>query len=156
PNLHVTITLTRGTAGSHRQGRLTKDVLADILGQTPAGPIYLCGPESMMRDVRAALLSLGLSEPSIRTEAFVSPKANTSTTEPGGDHEIAFEQQGIVARAPRGLTLLEAAENAGVALPFECRAGICGQCKVKLLRGEVTMASEDALSPAEKIEGVVL
>jgi ferredoxin-NADP reductase len=156
PNLHVTITLTRGAASPHRQGRLDKEALTEILGGAPAGPIYLCGPEAMMREVRATLLSLGVSEPSIRTEAFVSPKASSASATDGDAQEIAFEQQGIVTSAPRGLTILEAAENAGLTLPFECRSGICGQCKVKLLRGEVTMDSEDALSPAEKADGLVL
>jgi ferredoxin-NADP reductase/DMSO/TMAO reductase YedYZ heme-binding membrane subunit len=53
-------------------------------------------------------------------------------------------------------TLLEASELAGVDLPFECRSGICGQCKIKLLAGAVMMDAEDALSPAEKATGWVL
>jgi CDP-4-dehydro-6-deoxyglucose reductase len=32
-------------------------------------------------------------------------------------------------------TLLEAAQRAGVALPYSCRAGVCGSCKATLLQG---------------------
>ncbi len=53
-------------------------------------------------------------------------------------------------------TLLETAEGASIDIPFECRAGICGQCKTRLVAGRVTMDSEDALSPAEKARGLIL
>ncbi|MEO8746284.1 MAG: 2Fe-2S iron-sulfur cluster-binding protein [Rhodanobacter sp.] len=33
-------------------------------------------------------------------------------------------------------TVLEAAQRAGVALPYSCRAGVCGRCKAALLKGE--------------------
>jgi CDP-4-dehydro-6-deoxyglucose reductase len=34
-----------------------------------------------------------------------------------------------------GETVLEAAQRAGVALPYSCRAGVCGSCKAILLEG---------------------
>lgn len=35
-----------------------------------------------------------------------------------------------------GETVLEAAQRAGVALPYSCRAGVCGSCKAILLDGQ--------------------
>ena len=55
-----------------------------------------------------------------------------------------------IAPTEERLTLLEAAEAAGVDLPFECRSGVRGQCKVRLVEGEVKMATEDALSRSWK------
>ncbi|EIL87169.1 2Fe-2S iron-sulfur cluster-binding protein [Rhodanobacter sp. 115] len=34
-----------------------------------------------------------------------------------------------------GETVLEAAQRAGIALPYSCRAGVCGSCKATLLAG---------------------
>lgn len=34
--------------------------------------------------------------------------------------------------------LLEQLENQGIRIPYSCRAGICGSCRVQLLEGEVT------------------
>lgn len=34
-----------------------------------------------------------------------------------------------------GETVLEAAQRAGIALPYSCRAGVCGSCKATLLKG---------------------
>jgi len=57
---------------------------------------------------------------------------------------------------PPRQTLLETAEAAGIDIAFECRAGICGQCKTKLLAGRVAMDSEDALTAGEKARGFIL
>ena len=50
----------------------------------------------------------------------------------------------------------QAAEASSIDLPFECRSGICGQCKTRLLSGSVVMDSEDALTANEKANGWIL
>src|SRR5262249_53242897 len=67
-----------------------------------------------------------------------------------------FARSGRRATVAAESTLLEASEAVGVNLPFECRSGICGQCKVRLLEGNVVMDSEDAISRSEKDAGWVL
>ena len=54
-----------------------------------------------------------------------------------------------------GDTVLSALEKAGYALPNNCRAGACGECKVKVRAGEFDqgMVLDMALSPAERQEG---
>ncbi len=53
-------------------------------------------------------------------------------------------------------TLLEQAEDNGVALPYNCRAGFCGMCKVVLEAGQVKTLADHALSPEDKDAGHVL
>jgi len=57
---------------------------------------------------------------------------------------------------PPGMTLLEAAENAGVSIDYSCRVGTCGTCKTKLVSGSVTMEVEEGLEPGEKEQGWIL
>lgn len=54
-----------------------------------------------------------------------------------------------------GDTVLTAVERAGYALPNNCRAGACGECKVKVLQGEFAqgVVLDMALSPAEREQG---
>ncbi len=54
-----------------------------------------------------------------------------------------------------GDTVLGALEAAGYALPNNCRAGACGECKTKVLDGEVDqgMVLDMALSPEERADG---
>ena len=42
-------------------------------------------------------------------------------------------------------TLLEQLENQGIRIPYSCRAGICGSCRVQLLEGEVTPLKKSAM-----------
>ncbi|HEY4211731.1 MAG TPA: 2Fe-2S iron-sulfur cluster-binding protein [Steroidobacteraceae bacterium] len=53
-------------------------------------------------------------------------------------------------------TILEAAERAGIALPFSCRGGVCATCRTKLVQGEVTMDENYALEEWELEAGYIL
>lgn len=53
-------------------------------------------------------------------------------------------------------TLLENGEDAGLILPYSCRAGMCGRCKAKLVSGDVEQPSSNGLTAQEKQEGYVL
>ena len=57
-----------------------------------------------------------------------------------------------------GETILEAVLREGIAFPYECRNGGCGQCKCKVLYGPVDQGphQESALSAAERRQGMVL
>jgi ferredoxin len=57
---------------------------------------------------------------------------------------------------PADLTVLEAAEECGVTIPFECRSGICGQCKTRLISGKVVMEVQDALTGSDRARGIML
>ncbi len=53
-------------------------------------------------------------------------------------------------------SLLELAEEHDIDLDYSCRSGSCGECKVKLLKGEVEMDEDEGLEPEEKAQGYVL
>lgn len=53
-------------------------------------------------------------------------------------------------------TLLEQGEDAGLMLPYSCRAGMCGRCKIKVDSGDVEQSSTDGLSEKDKEQGYVL
>ena len=52
--------------------------------------------------------------------------------------------------------VLDAALNAGLDLPFSCKAGVCCTCKAKVLCGEVMMDKNFTLEAAEVDQGFVL
>ena len=70
------------------------------------------------------------------------------TLQPGGH---AFDTDGSE-------TILEAALDAGLTLPYGCRNGACGACKGKVVAGRVDhgAAQESALSAAERDAGMAL
>lgn len=53
-------------------------------------------------------------------------------------------------------TILEQGEAAGMLLPYSCRGGMCGRCKIKLTSGDVKQLATDGLSDDEQKQGFVL
>jgi glycine betaine catabolism B len=171
PNLRVRFMVTRDPrpaavdpSGLVVHGQITAETIATFVPDLRSGPVFLCGPAPMMTAMRKTLLALGVADADIRQEAFVShPDAieesaggDAAAPLPDGETAIVFRRAGCTVEAAPGQTVLEAAEDAGVAIPFECRAGICGQCKTPLVSGRVAMDVQDALSAADRARGLVL
>ncbi|TGD44470.1 hypothetical protein C9F10_08875, partial [Salmonella enterica subsp. enterica serovar Poona] len=41
--------------------------------------------------------------------------------------------------------LVDQLENQGIRIPYSCRAGICGCCRIRLLEGEVSPLKKSAM-----------
>lgn len=52
--------------------------------------------------------------------------------------------------------ILEAAERAGLDLPFSCRAGVCSTCRARLVSGSARMEHNVALEDWEVEAGYIL
>jgi len=50
---------------------------------------------------------------------------------------------------------LDSAANAGLDVPFSCKAGVCATCRAKLLEGEVRMTRNFALEKGELESGFI-
>lgn len=72
--------------------------------------------------------------------------------------QITVQPSGRQFAAPTDSTILSAAIQAGVNLPYGCKDGACGTCKCKKLSGEVLhdSYSDNALSAQELADGYVL
>ena len=71
--------------------------------------------------------------------------------------KIEFSMSGRTAEIDEQFkNILELAESNGVQIPSDCRVGVCGTCKTKLLSGEVRMETEDGLSEEDKSRGMIL
>ena len=151
------------------QGYLDAASLSAFVPELSALPVFLCGPLPMMQAVREVLVTLGVPNTDILTEEFASPKASSSETADsiadvanfkmlplGNTATVSFAKSGQTTEIDATNTILEAAEQAGVSLPFECRSGICGQCKVKCSSGKVHMSSRDAITKLEESQGYIL
>ncbi len=68
---------------------------------------------------------------------------------------IVIQPSGAAVACSQGDTVLMALEKAGYALPNNCRAGACGECKVKVLSGQFDqgMVLDMALSQDERRQG---
>ena len=70
---------------------------------------------------------------------------------------LHIEPLGRALPIPTGLSLLEAADAAGVRLPRSCRNGTCRVCRCRLVAGTVRYRIDwPGLSAEERAEGDVL
>ena len=118
----------------------------------------------MADSAKAELLAAGVPADRIKIESFTPSAAvnkdvgATPADEMSGAVAamVTFEQSGKTAQMAAHQTVLEVAEANGVTIDFQCRAGICGTCRCKLLSGQVTMDVRDALSEADEADGYIL
>jgi CDP-4-dehydro-6-deoxyglucose reductase len=73
-------------------------------------------------------------------------------------HQITIQPSGHVYQVAEQETILSAAIDAGLNLPYGCRNGACGACKGKVLSGELDYGDyqPSTLSDAEKQAGLAL
>ena len=130
---------------------------------------FLCGPDTMIDSVREGLVGLGVEQTRIHSEHFTSEGVRQKQDLHEGvglkpDPQQTQTQVTVVmdgrrrsfAMASDGTTVLEAAEDAGLELPYSCRAGVCSTCRTRVVRGAVTMMTNYALEPWEVEAGYVL
>jgi uncharacterized protein YcbX/ferredoxin len=82
---------------------------------------------------------------SVMSENIVPKKVN-----------IVFDSWNKTHKGNTQEPILEQGESAGLILPYSCRGGMCGRCKIKLINGEVKQLADDGLTDDEKAEGYVL
>jgi ring-1,2-phenylacetyl-CoA epoxidase subunit PaaE len=153
------------------QGRIDGDkVQAIIDALLPVGSmdeVFICGPEAMIEATEQALpagVPPTASAPSASPPARRRPpRSRPIPTLPrkqaaakdialtivldGKEHELHIGADEHV---------LDAALDAGLDLPFSCKAGVCCTCRAKVLCGEVVMDKNFTLEADEVKQGFVL
>ena len=69
---------------------------------------------------------------------------------------IHFNKQQFTIPVPYKTTLLQAALDKGIALPYSCKGGACTTCICKTTRGKVVMPANYKIFDAEILRGVTL
>jgi ferredoxin-NADP reductase/mono/diheme cytochrome c family protein len=140
------------------RGRIDHEFIRKGVPEMAGARFFLCGPPPFMDAARGILAELGVPPEHVRQETFggagAAPKPHPGSA--GGGNSVEFVRSGKTGMVPEGQTLLEAAADAGVAIPSACRQGQCGTCKTKLLDGEVRMTAEQGLDAESKSRGFVL
>ena len=155
-------------------GRLDAERLERVLTSlAPVGPdhpvdhAWLCGPHRMVQDARTVLGRLGLGAEQVHAELFFvdepPPELVRATAAPGAGAGRATSEATVVldglsstSTVARDRPLLDSAQETRADLPFACRGGVCGTCRALVREGEVEMARNYALEPAEVESGFVL
>lgn len=178
--INVTSSRVARAGWSGMTGRISAPMLELVAPDLRERDVYLCGPEGFSAAAKALLTEMGfdlarfhyesfggvrtgtdnkhLPPPAKTTSAAVpAPKVQAPAAPPEQlDFTVEFAKAGKTVKAGSKLPLLDLAEANDVELNYGCRSGSCGDCKVKVLRGEVHMEVDDGLDKADRAAGYVL
>lgn len=127
--------------------------------------LYTCGPIDYMDVCRITLLNLGFSQDQIKRETFVLPEDEVDeddTTEKKVKHTntytvvLNFANNVYQLAVPYNKTILDAALENDIKLPYSCHAGICSTCTATCIKGGVEMDYNEVLMDDEIAAGRVL
>ena len=148
-----------------------RQLIGTLLPAASMDEVFICGPEAMIEATEAALLDAGVPRERVYTERFTSPRLEemspevrrAAITQPdpeaptgqvaltvvidGKSHEMSMR---------RDQHVLDVALNAGLDLPYSCKAGVCCTCRAKVLHGAVSMDKNFTLEGEEMAQGFVL
>ena len=150
----------------HVDGDNTKEILSEVVnGNFDDAEYYVCGPEGFMHAVLQALEEQGIPGKQIHRESFYTadePAKKSSEAADDSGKTASFEVTILLdgeeykVQVPPEKTILEAALDENIDMPFSCQSGVCTACRGKLLEGELHRGDEDGLSNEEIEEGYVL
>jgi len=126
---------------------------------------YTCGPIDYMVTCRITLLNLGFDITQIKRETFVMPEDEVDeddTTEKEAKdtntYSVVLNLKGEEYRlsVPYNKTILNAALEQNIDVPYSCKAGICSTCTANCIKGGVRMDYNEILMDDEIAAGRVL
>jgi ring-1,2-phenylacetyl-CoA epoxidase subunit PaaE len=168
------------------EGRITGDKVeafaASLFKPGEVAHFFLCGPGSMIKETRNALLALGVSREKVHHEFFApgggayrkattgsDPLPPPSLPDPtslreGSDPARAAGTEAIAIldgirhhfTVPPGGQVVDAALAAGIRVPYSCKGGMCCTCRARLIEGKAEMLTNYSLEPWEIERGFIL
>lgn len=155
-------------------GRIDREKCAALFAgpvdATDADEVFLCGPLGMVSDAQAALNDAGVPDSRVHVELFTpadgaAEKAQQERANSMSEEDLAKQRKvtliydGIESDlrvATDGPPILDVAMENRADLPYSCKGGMCCTCRCKVLKGDVEMDVNYALTPEETEAGFVL
>jgi len=155
------------------QGRIdgdkVREIIKALLPVASMDEVFICGPDAMIIATEDALQQAGVPADRIRTERFTvglpagaNPVGTGATAAAAAQAEKDIALTVVLDGKEHELAIgpdehvLDAALNAGLDLPFSCKAGVCCTCRAKVLDGTVVMDKNFTLEAPEVAQGFVL
>lgn len=129
---------------------------------------FLCGPDTLIKDVRAKLMDLGLARERVHFEFFragseaeqrrapVKREAVLGADAQGADVTVIVDGARHSFKLPEGTHVVDAAAAAGIRVPYSCKGGMCCTCRARIVEGKAEMSRNFSLEPWEVEQGFVL
>lgn len=168
--LKIVYTLSQPKEGWYGQtGRISESVIQDTLEYLkPVSPfddtqVFMCGPQEMMDQITRIIQPQGVPKENIHRESFSS--SVDELTKQANVEKLEMTERKVILHldgdrfevvVPPGTTILDAALDADIDMPYSCQSGLCTACRGKCVTGKVHMDEREGLLDEEIEEGYVL
>ncbi len=129
---------------SHDDGEAF-DLTAEFAALPADGEVYICGPLGLLEAAKTAWRTAGRPASRLRYEVFGD---NGRFAEQPFEVDVAGFGTTVAVRADQ--TMLEALQEAGVPMIFDCRRGECGLCAVKIVSSTSELDHRDVFFSQEE------
>ncbi|GAB2762662.1 2Fe-2S iron-sulfur cluster-binding protein [Salinimicrobium soli] len=133
-------------------------VLKNRFKDTTFTRFYLCGPEEMINHVTDILLENEVKKETILFELFSTEVEGEVKSDLEGETQltIVVDDEETSFSMPKNSTVLQAALDQGIDVPYSCQGGICSSCVARIIEGKAEMEKNSILVDSEIEEGLVL
>jgi ring-1,2-phenylacetyl-CoA epoxidase subunit PaaE len=155
--------LSRPLHAQHKPHRLNNALLEGLIRAThhlnDTTLFYTCGPLLFMKMVEFTVRVMGFAAEQVRKENFtvdtIPPPPFTLEPAPR-QVTVHYGQETFRFTSAWPRTILQAALDNHIALPYSCRGGRCSSCVARCVSGSVKMSINDVLTDKDMREGLVL
>lgn len=168
----LTIVYLWSTGKNLAMARLNRELLETLVTKHLSVPkedalVYCCGPADYMLMCRITLLTMGFKQEQLKKETFLLPEDEaddddaTLQQEKNTDRStytvtLNIEGDNHTFSVPFPLSVLDAALQQKLDIPYSCKAGMCGSCSATCTEGKVKMRYNEVLTDREVERGRVL
>ena len=141
-------------------GRIDSGFINQVLKQHSSidfEKVLLCGPEKMIQSATELLKSESFNENQILYELFYSEASEKNTvSSKNSKATIIYDDETLTLEVPKNMTILDAALQKNIDVPYSCQGGVCSSCIAKVSSGSASMLQNNILTDSEIEEGLVL
>ena len=111
----------------------------------------------MIKNSSETLEKMSINKESILYELFHSSEnEKNKVSNSGSSATLIYDDETISLDIPKEMTILDAALQKNIDVPYSCQGGVCSSCIAKISSGTATMIQNNILTESEIEEGLVL
>lgn len=143
-------------------GRISETTVDYVLNnkfkESKFSTFYLCGPEPMINQVTDVLNKNGISKEKIKFELFSTETEGSVETSLDGNTKVTImvDDEETTFSMDTKETVLDAALEHDLDVPYSCQGGICSSCIARIVEGKAEMRKNQILTDGEIAEGLIL
>lgn len=134
-NVHFINTDTANTGEIRPSQRISETLLAERAPQLPKAQAFACGSNAFVSAAEQLVTPIAAG---FHAESFSPPPQDAAlrlSAQPAPEVTVTLRKSGKQLQVSSSKNLLDALEDAGLAVPYGCRAGICNSCSCQQRSG---------------------